>query len=94
MALADPPVWWFTPTLANYWEVLFQDKVGVSLINSIIVAVCTTSLAVIRCHELVRIAIKSIFDPDHGTILGAAGLGAITWLRRRRKAAAETPTAA
>ncbi len=47
VALQSPPVWWFTPTLANYWEVLFEDKVGVSLINSIIVAVCTTSLAVI-----------------------------------------------
>lgn len=47
VALESPPVWWFTPTLANYWEVLFEDKVGVALINSIIVAVCTTSLAVI-----------------------------------------------
>jgi multiple sugar transport system permease protein len=46
LALADPPVWWFTPTLANYHEVLFQDRVGVSLINSLIVAVCTTVLAV------------------------------------------------
>ncbi len=47
VALQSPPVWWFTPTLANYWEVLFQDKVGVSLINSIIVATCTTALAVL-----------------------------------------------
>lgn len=47
VALESPPVWWFTPTLANYWEVLFEDKVGVALINSIIVAVFTTSLAVI-----------------------------------------------
>lgn len=46
VALQSPPVWWFTPTLANYWEVLFVDKVGASLINSIIVAVCTTALAV------------------------------------------------
>ncbi len=46
VALESPPVWWFTPTLANYWEVLFEDKVGVSLINSIIVAVCTTALAI------------------------------------------------
>ncbi|GAB5512054.1 MAG: carbohydrate ABC transporter permease [Hyphomicrobiales bacterium] len=46
VALADPPVWWFTPTLQNYVQVLFEDKVGVSLINSLIVAVCTTGLAV------------------------------------------------
>ena len=42
VALQSPPVWLFTPTLANYWEVLFVDKVGPALINSIIVAVCTT----------------------------------------------------
>ena len=47
VALQSPPVWWFTPTLANYWEVLFEDKVGVALINSIIVATCTTALAVL-----------------------------------------------
>jgi multiple sugar transport system permease protein len=47
VALQSPPVWWFTPTLANYWEVLFEDKVGVALINSIIVAVSTTTLAVL-----------------------------------------------
>jgi multiple sugar transport system permease protein len=46
VALESPPVWWFTPTLANYWEVLFIDKVGPALLNSIIVAVCTTALAV------------------------------------------------
>ncbi|MES2539854.1 MAG: carbohydrate ABC transporter permease [Pseudomonadota bacterium] len=46
VALESPPVWWFTPTLANYWEVLFVDKVGPALINSIIVAICTTALAV------------------------------------------------
>lgn len=47
VALQSPPVWLFTPTLANYSEVLFVDKVGVSLLNSIVVAVCTTALAVI-----------------------------------------------
>jgi multiple sugar transport system permease protein len=46
VALESPPVWWFTPTLANYWEVLFVDKVGPALLNSIIVAVATTALAV------------------------------------------------
>ncbi|MCB6179746.1 carbohydrate ABC transporter permease [Rhodobacter sp. Har01] len=47
VALQSPPVWVFTPTLANYWEVLFVDKVGPALVNSIIVAVCTTGLAVL-----------------------------------------------
>jgi multiple sugar transport system permease protein len=46
IALQSPPVWWFTPTLANYTEVLFVDRVGASLVNSIIVAVVTTALAV------------------------------------------------
>lgn len=46
VALADPPVWFFTPTLQNYVQVLFEDNVGISLINSLIVAVCTTALAV------------------------------------------------
>lgn len=46
VALQSPPAWIFTPTLANYVEVLFEDRVGVALINSIIVAVCTTLLAV------------------------------------------------
>lgn len=46
VALESPPVWWFTPTLANYREVLFVDKVGPALVNSVIVAVYTTALAV------------------------------------------------
>ncbi|MBY0351265.1 carbohydrate ABC transporter permease [Tabrizicola sp.] len=46
VALESPPVWWFTPTLANYREVLFVDKVGPALINSLIVAVSTTALAI------------------------------------------------
>jgi multiple sugar transport system permease protein len=45
VALPSPPAWLFSPTLANYTEVLFEDKVGIALINSIIVAVCTTLLA-------------------------------------------------
>ena len=44
-ALASPPTWIFEPTFANYIKVLFEDKVGHSLINSLIVAVCTTALA-------------------------------------------------
>jgi multiple sugar transport system permease protein len=46
IALQTPPAWVFTPTLANYWEILFADKVGVSLVNSLIVAISTTILAV------------------------------------------------
>jgi multiple sugar transport system permease protein len=46
VALQSPPAWIFAPTLANYWEVLFVDKVGAALVNSIIVSVCTTLLAV------------------------------------------------
>lgn len=45
VALATPPAWTFDPTLANYSEALFEDKVGASLINSLIVAICTTILA-------------------------------------------------
>jgi len=47
VALSSPPVWTFDPTLNNYTEVLFDDKVGISLINSLIVAVCTTLLALV-----------------------------------------------
>lgn len=47
IALASPPQWVFDPTLGNYTEVLFKDKVGTSLINSLIVAVCTTALALL-----------------------------------------------
>jgi len=47
VALQSPPAWLFTPTLANYWEVLFEDKVGRSLINSMIVSISTTTLAIL-----------------------------------------------
>jgi multiple sugar transport system permease protein len=47
VALQSPPAWLFTPTLDNYWQVLFVDKVGPALINSLIVAVCTTSAAIV-----------------------------------------------
>jgi len=47
VALQSPPAWLFTPTLANYWEVLFEDKVGRSLINSMIVTISTTTLAIL-----------------------------------------------
>lgn len=47
VALQSPPAWLFTPTLANYWEVLFEDKVGLSLVNSLVAATATTGLAVL-----------------------------------------------
>ena len=47
VALSTPPLWIFEPTLSNYTEVLFGDKVGASLINSLIVAVFTTALALV-----------------------------------------------
>jgi multiple sugar transport system permease protein len=47
VALATPPAWTFSPTLANFREVLIDDDVGHSLINSLIVAVSTTTLALI-----------------------------------------------
>ena len=46
LALESPPVWAFEPTFANYGEVLGDDGVARTLINSLIVAVCTTLLAV------------------------------------------------
>ncbi len=46
VALQSPPAWLFEPTFSNYREVLFGDGVGATLINSLIVAVCTTALAV------------------------------------------------
>lgn len=45
VALATPPAWTFEPTFSNYTEALFEDNVGASLINSLIVAVVTTILA-------------------------------------------------
>lgn len=45
VALATPPAWTFEPTFSNYTEALFEDNVGASLINSLIVAVITTILA-------------------------------------------------
>ncbi|SIO33480.1 carbohydrate ABC transporter membrane protein 2, CUT1 family [Rhodovulum sp. ES.010] len=46
IALQEPPAWVFSPTFGNYTEVLFEDGVGRTLINSLIVAVSTTILAV------------------------------------------------
>lgn len=46
VALQSPPAWLFSPTLANYVDVLFENRVGASLVNSVIVAVSTTALAV------------------------------------------------
>jgi multiple sugar transport system permease protein len=46
VALAEPPQWIFDPTIQNYVEVLFDDGVGATMVNSLIVAVCTTALAI------------------------------------------------
>ena len=47
VALASPPVWLFTPTLDHYVSALTEHGVGASLINSIIVALATTALAIL-----------------------------------------------
>ena len=44
--LASPPVWLFTPTLANYADVFADQKVVNAIVNSLIVAVCSTGLSV------------------------------------------------
>jgi multiple sugar transport system permease protein len=44
-ALESPPLWIFQPTLENYREVLWEDGVGFTMINSLIVAIGTTLLA-------------------------------------------------
>ncbi len=46
LALKSPPVWLFEPTFQNYTEVLTKDGVAKTLINSLIVAVSTTMLAI------------------------------------------------
>ncbi len=47
VALQAPPAWLFEPTLNNYREALFEDGVGRSLLNSLIIAVSTTALALV-----------------------------------------------
>lgn len=47
LALESPPVWLFEPTFANYADVLGKDGVGRTLINSLIIAVSTTILAIL-----------------------------------------------
>lgn len=46
VALQTPPAWIFEVTFENYREVLFDDGVLQTLINSLIVAAATTALAV------------------------------------------------
>jgi multiple sugar transport system permease protein len=46
VALQTPPAWIFDVTFENYREVLFDDGVLRTLINSLVVAVATTALAV------------------------------------------------
>ena len=45
--LASPPIWLFRPTLANYAAVFADEKVVNAVINSLIVAVCSTGLSVV-----------------------------------------------
>ena len=45
--LASPPVWLFTPTLANYQAIFADQNVTNAIINSLIVASATTALSVI-----------------------------------------------
>jgi multiple sugar transport system permease protein len=46
--LAYPPVWWFTPTLANYREVLFgSSSIVPNLVSSLLVSVSTTLLTML-----------------------------------------------
>ena len=45
VALESPPVWIFEPTLGNYREALFEDGVLRTLMNSLIIGICTTALA-------------------------------------------------
>ncbi len=47
VALEAPPAWLFSPTLANYQEALFKDGVLQTLANSLIIAICTTALALV-----------------------------------------------
>lgn len=46
-ALASPPVWFFAPTLDHYAAALTDHGVGASLVNSIVIALSTTALAII-----------------------------------------------
>jgi len=46
--LAYPPVWWFTPTMANYREVLFgSSSIVPNLVSSMVVSVSTTLLTML-----------------------------------------------
>lgn len=45
--LASPPVWLFTPTLANYQAILADQNVTNAILNSLIVASATTALSVL-----------------------------------------------
>ncbi len=47
VALESPPVWIFEPTLGNYREALFEDGVLRTLMNSLIIGICTTALALV-----------------------------------------------
>jgi multiple sugar transport system permease protein len=46
-AMEAPPSWVFEPTFANYVEVWTDDRVGLNMLNSLIVATATTALALL-----------------------------------------------
>jgi multiple sugar transport system permease protein len=45
--LASPPLWLFTPTLANYADIFSDEKVFGAIVNSLIIATLTTALSVL-----------------------------------------------
>ncbi len=45
--LASPPVWFFTPTLANYEEIFADQRVTTAVLNSLFIASATTMLSVV-----------------------------------------------
>ncbi len=45
--LASPPVWFFQPTLSHYAEVFADQKLVSAILNSLIVALATTALAIL-----------------------------------------------
>lgn len=45
--LASPPMWLFEPTIKHYAEIWADQKVTAAIVNSLIVAVSTTALAVL-----------------------------------------------
>jgi multiple sugar transport system permease protein len=64
--LASPPVWLFKPTLSNYAEIFQDQKVVDAVVNSLIVASCTTLLSIVlgtpAAYALARFEFKGKAD--------------------------------